>query len=155
IDCPAWPKEMFLFHRQTGLKGAEAEKQLTEFKERKMPLLWEETWRRSPLLPTPISSLHPTPPRLASPLDKVYRTKITKGYSNKRTAAVEASTHHSPVKRRCLEEDLDLQHDPVEISLEQPDHIFQLLQILAWKVCTLNRHGDYQTLKVMLTIIWK
>ena len=120
VDCPATPQEMYLFHRVSGVKGAEAENGLKLFKEERMPSLWEETLRT--LLPTPISPLPPSPPRLAPPLDKVYRNKLSKKYQKERSE--KTATPLPAKRRRCIEEDLDLQHDPVEISLDQPDEVF-------------------------------
>ena len=120
IDCPARPKELILFHRETGARGAEAQALLQQYKEEKMPQLWEERLKKQPLLPNPISPLPKTPIRLKTPLEKVHRH-----YPEKRI--MYSPSEATPNKRSKLNapaEDLDLQHDPVEISLEQPDEVF-------------------------------
>ena len=88
---------------------------LREYKEKQMPNQWEERLKRAPLLPTPGSPLPKTPP--------VKHPKDLAPASLKRPSI----TIKSKPKRPRLDTDVvDFRHDPVEISLEQPEEVFEV-----------------------------
>lgn len=121
VNCSGRPKDLMLFHRETGTKGSEALLLLQTYKDKKMPQQWEERLK-TPLLPTPVSPLPRTPIRLATPLEKCY--------GGKRRAPPSSWSNPSKRSRYTEEtgtaEDPDWGHDPVPISLDQPDEIFNV-----------------------------
>ena len=102
-------------HRQTGTHGEEAARMLREYKEKQMPNQWEERLKRTPLLPTPVSPLPKTPP--------VKHPKDLAPASLKRPSITIKS---KPKRLRLDTDDVDFRHDPVEISLEQPEEVFEV-----------------------------
>ena len=104
IDCPARPKELILFHRKTGARGAEAQALLQQYKEEKMPQLWEERHKKQPLLPNPIRPLPKPSIRLKTPLEKVNRLYPEKRIMNSPSEA----TPNKRSKLNAPAEDLDL-----------------------------------------------
>ena len=80
-----------------------------------MPNQWEERLKRAPLLPTPVSPLPKTPP--------VKHPKDLAPASLKRPSITIKS---KPKRPRLDTDDVDFRHDPVEISLEQPEEVFEV-----------------------------
>ena len=80
-----------------------------------MPNQWEERLKRTPLLPTPVSPLPKTPP--------VKHPKDLAPASLKRPSITIKS---KPKRPRLDTDDIDFRHDPVEISLEQPEEVFEV-----------------------------
>ena len=116
LECPnVKPRDLIPMHRQTGTHGEEAARMLREYKEKQMPNQWEERLKRTPLLPTPVSPLPKTPP--------VKHPKDLAPASLKRPSITIKS---KPKRLRLDTDDVDFRHDPVEISLEQPEEVFEV-----------------------------
>ena len=116
LECPnVKPRELIPMHRQTGTHGEEAARMLREYKEKQMPNQWEERLKRAPLLSTPVSPLPKTPP--------VKHPKDLAPSSLKRPSITIKS---KPKRPRLDTDDVDFRHDPVEISLEQPEEVFEV-----------------------------
>ena len=116
LECPnVKPRDLIPMHRQTGTHGEEAARMLREYKEKQMPNQWEERLKRTPLLPTPVSPLPKTPP--------VKHPKDLAPASLKRPSITIKS---KPKRLRLETDDVDFRHDPVEISLEQPEEVFEV-----------------------------
>ena len=116
VECPnVKPRDLIPMHRQTGTHGEEAARMLREYKEKQMPNQWEERLKRTPLLPTPMSPLPKTPP--------VKHPKDLAPASLKRPSITIKS---KPKRLRLDTDDVDFRHDPVEISLEQPEEVFEV-----------------------------
>ena len=116
--CEAQPRELFLYHRQTGARGEKAERMLKQWEEEELPKMWKEHFKNPFKSPEPVTPLPADPPaRRPSPLERCHKRP-----SN-------PASYNDPPKRRksnmCSlpEEELDLQHDPVPISLDLPSGI--------------------------------
>ena len=110
MNCFAKANQMILFHRDSGVRGAQAQTMLDDYKKNKLLNDWTEL-PRTPLLPIPINPL-PSPPRYKSPLESCYQPK-------RKSPAADFSQ-----KRRRTEETFeqpDWYHDPVEIKLFSPE----------------------------------
>ena len=114
--CQARPMELFLYHRLTGAKGENVKEMYKKWEEEELPELWKEHFKSPFQCPNPITPLPvDRPPRRPSPLERCYKRPATP-----------ASYDDLPKRRKpstlsiLPEEELDLQHDPVPISLELP-----------------------------------
>ena len=131
IHCRALPHDLELFHKQSGKKGKEAEVILNKWRDEEMPNHWEETIQPPDGLakfPARLSPLPSSPLRVKSPVEQVNPGKTPMSYSRKvatkrpaKASATESSAA-AQAKRSKLEnpEDIDLQHDPMDISLGLP-----------------------------------
>ena len=116
LECPnVKPRDLIPMHRQTGTHGEEAARMLREYKEKQMPNQWEERLKRTPLLPTPVSPLPKTPP-VKHPKD------LAPASLNRPSITIKSK----PKRLRLETDDVDFRHDPVEISLEQPEEVFEV-----------------------------
>ena len=131
IHCRALPHDLELFHKQSGKMGKEAEVILNKWRDEEMPNHWEETIQPPDGLakfPARLSPLPSSPLRVKSPVEQVNPGKTPMSYSRKvatkrpaKASATESSAA-AQAKRSKLEnpEDIDLQHDPMDISLGLP-----------------------------------
>ncbi len=113
-SCTTRPKDMVLYHRETGTRGLEAQELLKKWQTNRLPHMWEETFK-SPLAvpPRAISPLPKTPEKSRSPLERCYRGKRPSD-----------SSHSAPSKKSRKSEERrvkepDFRNDPLTISLEQ------------------------------------
>ena len=114
LKCPnIKPKDLIPMHRQTGTHGEEAAHMLREYNNKQMPHKWEERLKMVPLLSTWISQLSNTPP--------VKNTKDLAPATLKQPSLPEKSK-----QPRIDTGVIDFRHDPVEISLEQPEEVFKV-----------------------------
>ena len=116
--CEAQPRELFLYHRQTGARGEKAERMLKQWEEEELPKMWKEHFKNPFKSPEPVTPLPADPPaRRPSPLERCHKRPFT------------PASYNGPPKRRksnmcdLPEEELDLQHDPVPITLDLPSGI--------------------------------
>ena len=116
--CEAQPRELFLYHRQTGARGEKAERMLKQWEEEELPKKWKEHFKSPFESPEPVTPLPADPPaRRPWPLERCHKRPST------------PASYNDPPKRRksnvrsLPEEELDLQHDPVPISLDLPSGI--------------------------------
>ena len=81
--CPGKPSDALLIQRQSGIKGKEAEKLYTEYKEKTLPTQWEEYLDTS--VPKPVSPLKTSPlrrSRLSTPKKRKRDSTILRDFKN-------------------------------------------------------------------------
>ena len=107
--CPGKPGDALLFQRQSGIKGKEAEKLYTEYKEKTLPTQWEEYLDTS--VPKPVSPLKASPLR---------RSRLSTPKKRKRDSTISRKSPPRKVIVAPVEEET-WDKDPVEIELSYPE----------------------------------
>ena len=107
--CPGKPGDALLFQRQSGIKGKEAEKLYTEYKEKTLPTQWEENLDTS--VPKPVSPLKTSPLR---------RSRLSTPKKRKRDSTTSRKSPPRKVIVTPVEEEM-WDKDPVEIELSYPE----------------------------------
>ena len=131
------PRDLIPMHRQTRTHGEEAAHIVREYTDKQMPHKWEEYFKMVPLLFTWLSQLSNTPP--------VKHTKDLAPATLKQPSLPEKST-----RTRIDKEVLNFRQDLVEISLKQPEEMFQVAPDP--NLSTLSHHNGSQTVSLRIIL---
>ena len=113
--CKARPMDLFLYHRETGAKGERAEEMLRKWEEERLPEMFKVYFKSPFQVPKPVSPLPAE--RRRSPLENCYKRPAPKVSYN---IPPKKPRESKPAATATVEDDLDLGHDPVPISLDVP-----------------------------------
>ena len=113
--CKARPMDLFLYHRETGAKGERAEEMLRKWEEERLPEMFKVYFKSPFQVPKPVSPLPAE--RRRSPLENCYKRPAPKVSYN---IPPKKPRESKPAATATIEDDLDLGHDPVPISLDVP-----------------------------------
>ena len=107
--------DLFLYHRETGAKGERAEEMLRKWEEERLPEMFKVYFKSPFQVPKPVSPL--SAERRRSPLENCYKRPAPKVSYN---IPPKKPRESKPAATATVEDDLDLGHDPVPISLDVP-----------------------------------